>query len=204
MTIHRIGAAALTATLIAAPAGAQTSADRADDVARTTSTASADENRTNIRARLGLPGPTGVGWTGPDALAYAPAPVASTRTEARSRSVVFRGARAEENVAWPWGWTLRGFIGGLLAGPIGTGIAFNMAGNSDVTPPQVAAADGAAAPALDAALVERIRARRKEAAFAGGLVGTGVFLYTVLVVLDLDNSGETSIDGQPRPPDPGF
>lgn len=191
MRFHPIGAATVIAAALVAPASAQTTADSPASPAR-----AADHG---IRARLGLPDLARAEERPPVVLAAADRAPAVPPSRA-SRPLVVRAQ--DEPAPWPWGWTLRGLIGGALAGPVGTGVAFYMAGNSDVAAPAVGA--GTAPADIDAAYVERIRSRRKEAAFVGGLVGTVAFLYAALVVLDIDGSGDAAITGAPRPPETGF
>lgn len=197
MRLHRIGVATLAALLVVAPANAQTNVDLASRSSGTL----ADRS---ILVRLGLPAQAPTADDAGPVLAGLPAPTLDTGASAAAVAHA-RRQQTTEMVPWPWGWSLRGFLGGLLAGPIGVGIAFRMASNSEV--PTLAFAGAAEGDdGFDAAAyVERVIDRRKEATFAGGLVGTGVFLYALLVVLDIDNSGETTIDGElPDPTDEGF
>lgn len=98
---------------------------------------------------------------------------------------------APERVApWSWGWTARGLVGGALAGPIGTAVAFAMAGGSRVDLPEDASA------AYREEMAERIRNRRREAAFVGGMIGTGIFAFVLLRLVDFSGADEVGF----RPP----
>lgn len=103
----------------------------------------------------------------------------------------------EQAAGWSWSWFRRGLLGGTVAGPIGTAVAVIGAGRSQ---PDLITPDGADprfAEGYREGLAERTVARRREAAMAGGLVGTGVFLYALVRLLDLDFGGFL---GDPPPP----
>lgn len=107
----------------------------------------------------------------------------------------------------PWGWFGRGFIGGLLGGPIGTAIAYRKAGEQAVTPPlplDLATADRNDQLYLvsySAGFSDRIRARRKGYALIGGAIGTGVLTYALLQLVDFGSKGGgTVIVPPPLPP----
>ncbi len=82
-------------------------------------------------------------------------------------------------------WIGRGFLGGILLGPVGTVIAVHRSGASEPSSPE-AVLTGSPAPSQDEArrfqegFVEEVRSRRQTAATLGGIAGTGVFLYVLL------------------------
>lgn len=107
----------------------------------------------------------------------------------------------------PWGWFGRGFLGGIVGGPIGTVVAYRKAGQHDVTPPLPVDLDPTShhyQPYLEsyaAGFGDRARARRKGYALIGGVIGTGVLTYTLLQLFDIGGkAGGTMIAPPPDPP----
>lgn len=107
---------------------------------------------------------------------------------------------------WAWRWFSRGLAGGTLLGPLGAGVAVVRAGNSRVEVPGSPAPESPADPRYIAGFREgfeaRVRSRRTEAAAVGGMIGSGVFIYVVLQLLDFDLSAERK-GREPTPPPPG-
>lgn len=106
---------------------------------------------------------------------------------------------------WSWGWFARGFAGGALAGPIGAGYVVHRAGLSEIPPPpDPPMGTGAADPQyiIDYrnAYANRLVGRRRTAAFAGGIIGSAVFVAALLQSIDL--SGDSSVSGSPPAPGP--
>jgi hypothetical protein len=85
-------------------------------------------------------------------------------------------------------WVFRGFLGGLVLGPIGAGVAYTAANNSGVAvTPQyrmLLLQEGGAAYATSYqdAYAEALRARRKRSALAGGVLGTAALAATVTTI----------------------
>ncbi|HEX6939852.1 MAG TPA: hypothetical protein VF158_10610 [Longimicrobiales bacterium] len=106
---------------------------------------------------------------------------------------------------WSWGWFARGLAGGALAGPIGAGFVVHRAGRSEIPPPpDPAAGPDAASPRYIVdyrnAYANRLVARRRTAAFAGGIIGSAAFLVTLLQWIDV--SGDGGASGSPPGPEP--
>lgn len=118
-----------------------------------------------------------------------PEPDDRPRPEAVLDSVVLgarRGseaARLESTTNWVWG----GFVGGLTLGPIGAGLAWTLANNSDaklgVDRTMLLTYDGGPAyiQAYEEAYAEALRARRKRSALRGGIIGTAALVATATV-----------------------
>ncbi len=104
-----------------------------------------------------------------------------------------------------FGWAARGFLGGLLAGPVGTGIAVSKAGSSTDGPARNALAQLATSegPGFTAGyrdgFVGRLSDRRKRSALFGGLVGTGVLAYVLYQAIDIGRP-QTAVDPDPDNP----
>jgi hypothetical protein len=103
------------------------------------------------------------------------------------------------------GWLARGFLGGVLLGPIGTGVAMAKAGSSaEVSAAQAAQSQPAGNPAYaltwQEAYLDRLRTRRQRSALLGGAVGTGVLLIALLQVVDLGGVTDDDTVGQPSFP----
>jgi len=98
------------------------------------------------------------------------------------------------------GWLGRGFLGGLVAGPIGLGFIVSRADAASRRDAGAAAVAGngedlAYVAAYRLALRDRLRSKRKRNAVIGGVVGTGVFVYALTRVIHLKSGG--SSDGIP-------
>lgn len=121
-----------------------------------------------------------------------------------------RGHREGEAAAkqtYPWGWFGRGFLGGVLGGPIGTVVAYRKADRQIVMPPtaeDLHPADRQNRLYLEgytAGFSDRARARRKGYALIGGAIGTGVLTYALLQLFDMGGkAGGTVIVPPPAPP----
>jgi hypothetical protein len=98
-----------------------------------------------------------------------------------------RGAEAARYEATS-GWVMRGFLGGMTLGPIGAGVAYTVANNSDValTPQQRALLlqEGGVeyAAGYQRAYAETLLARRKRSALTGGALGTAALAATVTAI----------------------
>jgi hypothetical protein len=85
-------------------------------------------------------------------------------------------------------WVLRGFLGGLVLGPVGAGVAYTAANNSGVAvTPQyrmLLLQEGGAAYATSYqdAYAEALRARRKRSALTGGVLGTAALAATITTI----------------------
>jgi hypothetical protein len=98
------------------------------------------------------------------------------------------------------GWLGRGFLGGLVAGPIGLGFVASRADGASRRDADAASFAGngedlAYAAAYRLALRDRLRSKYKRNAVIGGIVGTGVFVYALTRVIHLKSGG--SSDGIP-------
>ena len=95
-----------------------------------------------------------------------------------------QAARYESTSSWIWG----GFLGGMTLGPIGTGLAWTLANNSDValTVDQrvLLSYDGGSAyiEAFERAYAEELWARRKRSALTGGAIGTAALAATLTAI----------------------
>ena len=105
------------------------------------------------------------------------------------------------------GWLVRGLVGGTLLGPIGTGLAVSFAGKSAAESAQAAAdarptQDLAWSAVWRQAYAEGVRGRRQRAALIGGAVGTAVFVFALVQIVEIgrtDPGGESIIDQRPIP-----
>jgi hypothetical protein len=100
------------------------------------------------------------------------------------------------------GWLVRGFLGGALLGPIGTGVAIAKAGSSAESSAAEAAqaqtsSDLAYATSWQIAYLDRLRMRRQRSALIGGAVGTGVLLVVLFQFVDLGGVSEDDVFGEP-------
>lgn len=98
-----------------------------------------------------------------------------------------RGAEAAR-FAGTGPWVMRGFLGGLTLGPIGAGLVWTVANNSDVElGPQHRALllqEGGVeyAAAYQRAYAETLHARRKRSARNGGIFGTAALVATATAI----------------------
>jgi hypothetical protein len=94
------------------------------------------------------------------------------------------GARYEDTSRWIWG----GFLGGFTLGPIGTGLAWTLANNSEVSlgleRRMLLSYDGGFAyvDAFERAYAETLLARRKRSALTGGAIGTAALAATLTAI----------------------
>jgi hypothetical protein len=85
-------------------------------------------------------------------------------------------------------WVMRGFLGGLALGPIGTGLVYVVANNSDaaMTPQHrsLLLQEGGLqyANAYQRAYAEALHARRKRSALTGGVIGTAALAATLTAI----------------------
>jgi hypothetical protein len=93
-------------------------------------------------------------------------------------------ARFESTTNWVWG----GFFGGLTLGPIGAGLAWTLANNSDVAlgvdRRMLLSYDGGVAyiHSYEDAFAEALLERRKKSALRGGIIGTAALAATVTAI----------------------
>lgn len=123
-------------------------------------------------------------WLAVLALVLAPSVAPAQQVKAGVPNPMAEGAlegqRAAEVVGTN-GYFAGGFVSGLALGLIGTGIAWAVAGSSDVSIP--ASAQAMIQPngpewvyGYQTAFAERLKSRRKSAALSGGLLGTAALL----------------------------
>lgn len=88
-------------------------------------------------------------------------------------------------------WFGRGFIAGVLTGPVGTWWAVRRAGrngpDSPVDDAELASSDPAYRQGYRQAYTRRLRTERKEYAFMGGALGTAVFTYALIRLVQLQD-----------------
>lgn len=99
------------------------------------------------------------------------------------------------------GWMATGFVGGLVAGPLGAGVNFAIASAREApAPPESliasspASSTGAYREAFTDAYRARIRSNRRSASIVGGLTGSVVFAFVLLQVANWD-AGSGSAGG---------
>lgn len=99
------------------------------------------------------------------------------------------GVAAAEDIS-SLGWFAGGLLGGAVAGPVGAAVAVVYAERSDLplTPPLPGDGDAFREGYSDA-LSERVRADRKKRAFIGGMIGSGIFVFALIQVLDVNGLG---------------
>lgn len=91
-------------------------------------------------------------------------------------------------------WLGKGFIGGLVGGPLGISFVLGRAERSaekdaDVALANVPGDDAAWSAAYRDAFADRLRSRRQRSTTIGGVVGTGILVYALIKAIDL-GSGE--------------
>jgi hypothetical protein len=95
-----------------------------------------------------------------------------------------QAARYESTTNWIWG----GFLGGMTLGPIGAGLAWTLANNSEVAlgvdERMLLSYDGGSAyiDAYQRAYAEELLARRKRSALTGGAIGTAALAATLTAI----------------------
>jgi hypothetical protein len=95
-----------------------------------------------------------------------------------------QAARYESTSRWIWG----GFLGGATLGPIGAGLAWTLANNSQVAlgvdQRMLLSYDGGSAyiDAYQRAYAEELLARRKRSALTGGAIGTAALVATLTAI----------------------
>jgi hypothetical protein len=132
----------------------------------------------------------------PSSLAAQEPPQAQVAAEVRTVSVEdtdtavlgarrgLQAARYETTSPWIWG----GFLGGMTLGPIGAGLAWTLANNSQVAlsvdQRMLLSYDGGHAyiEAYERAYAEELWARRKRSALTGGAIGTAALAATLTAV----------------------
>jgi hypothetical protein len=93
-------------------------------------------------------------------------------------------ARFESTTSYVWG----GFVGGLTLGPIGAGLAWTLANNSDVAlgleRRMLLSYDGGPtyADAFERAYAAALLERRKRSALRGGIIGTAALVATATTI----------------------
>jgi len=96
----------------------------------------------------------------------------------------FDAARYESTSNWVWG----GFVGGLTLGPIGAGLAWTLANNSDVSlgvdRRMMLHYDGGPTyiDAFERSYAEALLDRRKRSALRGGILGTAALVATATTI----------------------
>lgn len=102
--------------------------------------------------------------------------------------------RADAGTPGTGSWLGRGFLGGLVGGPLGISFVLGRAVRSaerdaDAAQAALSGSDAAWAAAYRDAFAERLRSRRQRSATIGGVVGTGILVYALIRAIDL-GSGE--------------
>lgn len=116
--------------------------------------------------------------------------VPPTRADSTSSSLILaqhRGAEAAR-YASTTRWVFGGFMGGLTLGPVGAGLAYVLANNSDTEVPVerwrllTQEVDLEYAEAWQRSFAETLHARRKRAALTGGVIGTAALAVTATAI----------------------
>lgn len=102
-------------------------------------------------------------------------------------------------------WFAKGLLGGLIGGPIGTGVVFSMAGKGAVEIPPASAHElekhsPLYSQAFREAYEEQRRIKRKESSFVGGMLGTAVWTWAILRTADFVG-GFMQEGTPPKPPE---
>jgi hypothetical protein len=119
----------------------------------------------------------------PLAAQQTPPPVQGDSASASLLLAHHRGAEAAR-YASTTRWVTGGFLGGLTLGPIGAGLAWTLANNSDAEMPierwrlLMQEVDVSYADAYQASYAQALHARRKRAALRGGIIGTAALVVT--------------------------
>lgn len=139
-----------------------------------------------------------VSATGPWTVRRRAEAVAPTTQMPDTASAVYKAAAAAAREVPTNGWIGRGFIGGVLGGPVGAAIVVGIADRSGV-PGASAGVDGGTdpGPGFDAAFAARVRESRKRKAFLGGMLGSGVFLAGLVWAIQIAQGGEGGGAGTP-------
>jgi hypothetical protein len=127
--------------------------------------------------------------TAQDTMARAAADTTVRRTAALDSAALgtLRGADAARYESTT-GWVMRGFAGGLTLGPIGAGLAWTVANNSEValSPQQrmLLLQEGGSTytESFQRAYAETLLTRRKRSALTGGAIGTAALAAVVTTV----------------------
>ena len=123
------------------------------------------------------------------AIALLPALSTSARAQVRSDTALVARARMEGDTAAAkisqFGWFGRGLAAGTVAGPLGTWWVVRRAGRSGVTVPddrgmRLQSGEPDVAESYRDAFTHRLHGERKEYAFMGGVLGTGLFTFALL------------------------
>ncbi len=115
-------------------------------------------------------------------------------------SPVYKAAASAAREVRTRSWLARGFVGGVLGGPIGAAVVVGFADRSGV-PSASTIVDGGPEtdPGFDAAFTRLVRDSRKQKAFIGGMLGSAVFLGGLVWAIQIAGGG----DGAAGVPDPG-
>jgi hypothetical protein len=98
------------------------------------------------------------------------------------------------------GWMGTGFLGGVVLGPIGAGLAFaTVSSRSAELPPATRATLAGHSPEYAAAFMEafrdRLRSERRTAVLVGGATGTAVFLFIIAQIANWNDTGGGATNG---------
>lgn len=129
----------------------------------------------------------------------APLPAAVPADSAAPTQGAYAGAEAARRQG-ALGWMGTGFLGGVLLGPIGAGLAFTTASSrSAELPPATRATLAGRSPEYAAAFMDafrdRLRSERRTATLVGGATGTAVFLFVIAQVANWNDTGGGSSGG---------
>ncbi len=126
-------------------------------------------------------------------------PILTTNTDPEAASAVAAG-KTNGSKPGTFGWLSRGFLGGLVAGPIGTALMVNSAGNhADRTAQNATSAlsqgDAAYRVSYQQGYGAQLRLRQQRSAAVGGLVGSAGLAAVLIHVIHLKHSTDTSSGG---------
>lgn len=106
-------------------------------------------------------------------------------------------ARIDASVPGTTGWIGRGFLGGLIAGPVGMGYVVSRAGSTAAADATAAAERQNLGPDLqqfyEQAYASKLRSRRAVPAFLGGAVGTGVLVFAIVRIVKLSHNSDVPL-----------